>query len=169
VARGEAQTGPTVPLVQASSEDYEPSPNVRQVYPPLSEAQQQEQQKQAQLQANQLAEEEKTKTQEETTSSTASSPQQGQTEQKEEITPEEEEKIVESVIKQLQPLVEQFVAAEIRRVLRGQTDSDDDTGFMSFPFMFGGGPIFSTSRAGPPPQGFQQQQQRDGVRVRTKR
>lgn len=145
----------------------------------MSEAQQQEQQKQAQLQANQSAqaaqpptsssttEEEQTQKEEQTKSeeatlATAPAPQQNEAQQKQVVTPEEEKKIVESVLKQLTPLVEQLVAAEIRRVLSGQTDSDDDNGFVQFPFMFGGGPIFAA------PQGFQQQQQTNTVRMRKK-
>ncbi len=187
ISRGEAQTGPTVPLVQVPPKDYEPSPNVRQVYPPLSEAQQQEQQKQAQLQANQSAqstqppptsssttEVEKTKIEEQTkseevTSATAPTQQQNEAQQKPEVTPEEEQKIVESVLKQLTPFVEQFVAAEIRRVLSGQTDSGDDNGFVTFPFMFGGGSIFAAPQGGPPPPGFQQQQQMNRVRMKKKK
>ena len=183
VSRGEAQTGPTIPLVQVAPKDYEPSPNVRQVYPPLSEAEQVEQRKQAQLQANQpaatssstttaeqkkpegTASAETTSTQQkqeekksdETTPVNASSTEKKEGEKKVEITPEEEQKIVESVLKQLTPVVEQFVAAEIRRALRGQTDSDDENGFMPFPFMFGGGPMFATPRAGPAGQASQQQ------------
>ena len=203
VSRGEARTGPTVPLLQAQSpSDYEPSPNVRQVYPPLSPTQQQEQQKQAQQQANQsgqqqeqqkqgqqqqqpnqptqvtqssTTEEKKVTTEEQkkpegTTSTAAPSSQQSETKQKQEVSPEEEKKIVESVIKQLTPLVEQFVASEIRRALSGQTDSDDENGFLPFPFLFGGagagGPLFASGNGGvngnipnnvsgaPLPQGF---------------
>lgn len=181
VSRGEAQTGPTIPLVQVAPKDYEPSPNVRQVYPPLSEAEQQEQKKQAQLQANQPApaasstSADEQKKSDETTSAAASSTQakegekkpeettstaatqQKQPEKKVELTPEEEKKVVESVLKQLTPLAERLVAAEIRRVLSGQTDSDDENGFGPFPFMFGGGPIFATARGGPTGQTSQQQ------------
>ncbi len=206
ISRGEAQTGPTVPLVQVPPKDYEPSPNVRQVYPPLSEAQQQEQQKQAQLQANQAAqptsppaattEEDKTTKEETTTSSTteevtlasapaptaeqekpkteeatatsASAPQKSETQPTQEITPAEEKKIVDSVLKQLTPFVEQLVAAEVQRVLSGQPDFDANNGFGNFPLLFGGGPIFASSHGGPPPQGFQQQQQVNRVRMRKK-
>lgn len=178
VSRGEAQTGPTIPLVQVAPKDYEPSPNVRQVYPPLSEAEQVEQRKQAQLQANQPAstssstttteqkkpegttsteQKQEEKKSDETTSVNVSSTEKKEGEKKVEITPEEEQKIVESVLKQLTPVVEQFVAAEIRRALRGQTDSDDENGFMPFPFMFGGGPMFAAPRTGPAGQASQQQ------------
>jgi hypothetical protein len=75
----------------------------------------------------------------------------------------------------LTPIVEQLVAAEVRRTLSGQTDSDDENGFVPFPFMFGGGgPILIGPGGGPPPQGFQRQQQQqqqqqvNEVRVRKK-
>lgn len=166
VSRGEAQTGPTIPLVQVAPKDYEPAPNVRQVYPPLSASEQAEQQKQAQLQANQPApassststteqkkpeetastqQKEEEKKSDAATPTDVSSTQPKQGEKKVEVTPEEEQKIVESVLKQLTPIVEQFVAVEIRRALSGQTDSDDENGFMPFPFMLGGGPLFAAA------------------------
>ena len=139
----------------------------------MSEAEQQEQKKQAQLQANQPAPaasssttaDEQKKSDEATSAAAASSTQQKEPEKKLEITPEEEKKVVESVLKQLTPFVEQLVAAEIRRVLSGQTDSDDENGFNPFQFLLGG-PMFATARGGP--TGQTSQEQSSGARVRKK-
>ena len=73
------------------------STGIRQVFPPAAEAQ---------LQAH--------------PSSTA-----GPTEQQQR-TEEDEEKIVEHILKQLTPLVEELVTMEVRRARLGRTDQDDD-------------------------------------------
>ena len=85
--------------------------------------------------------EEQTKS-DESSETKVSSPSHGQTEEKKEITKEDEEKIVESVLKQMTPIVEQLVAAEVRRTLLSKEGGqDDDNDFVPFPFMFGGGPM----------------------------
>jgi hypothetical protein len=111
VSRGEAQTGPTIPLSQVQQQDNESSPKIRQVYPPQN---QEQQQNQFQLQSSSS-----TATEEEPTSAYISSSQQGGAQPKKELTHEEEKKIVDTVLKKLTPLVEQLVAAEVRRVLSG--------------------------------------------------
>ncbi len=78
------------------------------------------------------------KTTEETTSTAVSSSQQGETPQKQEITKEEEKKIVDAVLKELTPFVEQLVAIEVQRVLSGET-GHDGMGMIQFPFMFASG------------------------------
>jgi hypothetical protein len=144
----------------------------------LNAAQQQEQKRQAQLQANppvqssqpsispstnqeqkketeEKKQTEEKQTSEETVSTSVSVSKQDETPEKTEITKEDEEQIVASVLKQMTPIVEQMVAAEVRRVRSGQEDDND---FVPFPFMFGGGPIFAGPHDGTAPQGFQQQQ-----------
>jgi len=189
ISRGEAQSGPTIPA-SYYQQDNKPLTDVRQVYPPLNAAQQQEQKRQAQLQANppvqssqpstspstnqeekketeekkqteekQKSEEqqksEEKQTSEEIVSTSVSASKQDETPEKKEITKEDEEQIVANVLKQMTPIVEQMVAAEVRRARNGQEDDND---FVPFPFMFGGGPVFTGPRDGTVPQGFQQQQ-----------
>jgi transcriptional regulator of acetoin/glycerol metabolism len=170
VSSGEAQTGPTIPLSQVQQQDNGTPTNIHQVHPSQNQNQPQEQQKQSELQSSSSSttttEEEKKKT-EETTSANVSSSQQGETQQKQGITKEEEKKIVDAVFKELTPFVEQLVATEVRRVISGENDHDNDNAFIPIPFMSAGsGPIFATSFGGRPPQGFQQQQGTSGVRVR---
>ena len=159
VSRGEAQTGPTIPIHQAQRSDNEPSPSIRQVYPPVNAQLQKEQTNQSQepqLSSSTIDDGKKKK--EETTSTTVSSSQQDETQQKQEITKEEEKKIVDAVLKELTPFVEQLVATEVRRVLSGET-GHDGTGMIQFPFIFAsGGPILTSSYGSSPSQSFQQQQ-----------
>ncbi|CAF2244175.1 unnamed protein product [Rotaria magnacalcarata] len=131
--------------------------------------QSQDQQKQDQSQASQSSQsptlsstndEEKTKAEDQTKSEKPASPNGSVPEQtKATVLPkEEEEKIVETVIKQLTPIVEQLVAAELRRVLSGQNNQDDDNDFAPFPFMFASSaPMFVSSHGDPSTQDFQQQ------------
>ena len=181
VARGEAHIGPTIPLRQVQEGDDEPSPSIHQVYPPLNEAEQEEQKKQAKLQATQPMElsqslesvstnkedrEEKASRAEkleELTLSNASASQQNQAQKKQDLTSQEEEKIVQTVVNQLTPVVEQLVLTEVRRALCDQSDHD----FMPFPFMFANNaPIFASRCAGPIPNDFQQGQTTNRARVR---
>ncbi|CAF3564151.1 unnamed protein product [Rotaria socialis] len=133
--------------------------------------QSQTQQKQDQSQASQSSQsptlsskndEEKKKAEDQTKSEKSASPNASVPEQTEATTlsKEEEEKVVETVIKQLTPLVEQLVAAELRRVLSGQNSQDADNDFVPFPFMFASSaPMFASSHGDPSTQNFQQQQQ----------
>lgn len=180
VSRGEAQKGPTVPPRQEQKQDNSlPSIGVRQVYPQLSAAQQEEQRRQAKLQATQPA---KPSTDDKSTvNQTSLLSKQDENKQTKDISREEEEKIIASVLKQLEPIVEKRVAAELRRLQSDDTDQDEDDNFMPFPFMLGGGlPFFVAPRGGPQPppsasssQGpqeqqtprQQQQQQGDATRV----
>ena len=62
-------------------------------------------------------------------------------------------------MKQLTPIVEKRVAAELRRIHSGKSDQDEEDGFIPFPIMFAGGsPFFAAPRGNPPSQGFGQQQ-----------
>lgn len=156
VSRGEAQKGPTNPTTQQKSS----SGNARQIYPHLNPAQQFEQQQQAKIQS------EKDDASTDNDISTAS--KNDKTKQST-ISHAEEEKIISSVLKQLAPIVEKRVAAELRRLQNDDTDkeADDDDNMIPFPFMLGGGiPFF----AGPPPNisgpgQQQQQQQANGTHV----
>ncbi len=181
VSRGEAQKGPTIPLSQEQKQDNSFTTGVRQVYPQLSAAQQEEQRKQAKLQATQSIKDEKQAADEASTANDVSlSSKQDETKQTKDISRDDEEKIVATVLKQLAPIVEKRVAAELRRLQSDGTDQDEDEDSIPFPFMLGGGfPFFAAPRGGPPPQGFgeqqtepgqeqqqQQQQQGNGPRVR---
>lgn len=136
--RGETPKGPTVPSRQDSNQDSSSSTNVRQVYPQLSAAQQEEQRRQAKLQATQPVKDDKS----------AANPTSVVSK---EVSREDEEKIIASVLKKLQPIVEKRVAAELRRLQSDDTDQDEDDPMMPFLSMFGGGlPFFATPR-GPPP------------------
>lgn len=77
-----------------------------------------------------------------------------------EISREEQEKIIASVLKKLEPIVEKRVAAELLRLQSEDTDQDEDDHMIPFPFMFGGGlPFFAAPRGAPPPtQGSPDQQ-----------
>jgi len=179
VSRGEAQKGPTIPLSQEQKQDNSFTTGVRQVYPQLSAAQQEEQRKQAKLQATQSVKDEKQAADEASTANDVSlSSKQDETKQTKDISRDDEEKIVATVLKQLAPIVEKRVAAELRRLQSDGTDQDEDEDSIPFPFMLGGGfPFFAAPRGGPPPQGSgeqqtepgqeqQQQQQGNGPRVR---
>ncbi|CAF1636252.1 unnamed protein product, partial [Adineta ricciae] len=170
LASGEAQKGPTIPLRNLQQQGTEAPTAIRQVYPPVSGSQQQQQKTQAggygqQTQVEQPKQEEQLKEEEplkqegpskseeqkkpeeqtksdESSETKVSSSSSGQTDEKKEITKEDEEKIVESVLKQMTPIVEQLVAAEVRRTLLAKEGGqDDDNDFVPFPFMFGGGPM----------------------------
>ena len=69
---------------------------------------------------------------EEAVASSAPAPEKSETQPKQEISAEEEKKIVESVLKQLTPFVEQLVSAEVQRALSGQPDFDVNNGFPGF-------------------------------------
>ena len=138
VSRGEAQKGPTVPSRQDQKQDNSSSTSVRQVYPQLSAAQQEEQRRQAKLQATPPVKDDKS------AANQASLPSK-------EISREEEEKIIASVLKKLEPIVEKRVAAELRRLQSDDTDQDEDDHMIPFPFMFGGGLPFFGAPRGPPP------------------
>lgn len=146
VSRGEAQKGPTVPPRQGQQQpdSLSSSTSVRQVYPQLSGAQQEEQRRQAKLQATEPVKS--------AVNPTSLPTKQDENKQTKEISREEEEKIIASVLKQLEPIVEKRVAAELRRLQSDDTDQDEDEHIMPIPFMFGGGfPIFAAPRGGPPP------------------
>jgi hypothetical protein len=130
------------------------------VYPQLSEAQQEEQQKQAKLQATQpINEEEKTTEETSTTNNKSSVSKSDDSSEKKDYTRDDEDKIVAAVLKQLTPIVEKRVAAELRRIHSGKSDQDEDDTFMPFPMMFAGGsPFFGGPRGGPSSQEFGQQQ-----------
>lgn len=169
LSSGAAKLGPTVPSNQEQDQNNQSSPTIHQVYPPTSEGQQEDQSKQDQLQASQASQpedqEQKQKAEgenksEQAESTDASAPKQDEAQEKPKLTEDEEKKVVDSVLKQLTPLVEQLVAAEVRRILLGgQNNQDDENDFVPFPFMFASGaPAFVSSHGGPPPQGFPQQQ-----------
>ncbi len=159
VSRGEAQKGPTVPSRQEQKQDSSSSTGVRQVYPELSATQQEEQLKQAKLQATPPAKDEKQAVEDASTANDISlSTKQEKTKQTKDISRDDEEKIITAVLKQLEPIVEKRVAAELRRLQSGGTDQDEDDDFGPFPFMLGGGfPFFAAPRGGPP-QGSREQQ-----------
>lgn len=162
VSRGEAQKGPTVPSRQDQKQENSSSVDVRQVYPPLTEAQQEEQRKQAKLQATQSGNvnEKPTKEEPSIANDVSLSSKQDETKQTKEITHDDEEKIIAAVLKQLAPIVEKRVAAELRRIQSGETDQDEDDNIIQFPFMLGGGfPFFGAPHGGPPPQVSREQQQ----------
>jgi hypothetical protein len=178
VSRGEAQKGPTIPLRQEQKQDSSSSTGVRQVYPQLSAVQQEEQNKQAKLQAGKSGKDEKQVADEASTANDISlSSKQEETKQTKDISHDDEEKIIAAVLKQLAPIVEKRVAAELRRLQSEGTDQDEDDDAIPFPFMLGGGfPFFAAPRGGPPPppQGpreqqtgldQEQQQQGNGPRV----
>jgi len=133
------------------------NPPVQSSQPPVSPSTNQEEKKETEekKQTEEKQKSEEKQTSEETLSTSVSASKQDETPEKKEITKEDEEQIVASVLKQMTPIVEQMVAAEVRRVRNGQEDDND---FVPFPFMFGGGPVFVGPRDGTGPQGFQQQQ-----------
>lgn len=124
VTRGEAQVGPTVPVRQEQESNQKRTTGIKQVFPePGTED--------AKIASEQLNKSEEEK---EEAIKTPAPAQQTLT-----MTPEEEKKIVEDIIKKITPLVEELVANEIRRIRRGGKDDDGDDGsFVPFPFMFGG-------------------------------
>ena len=122
VARGEVQVGPTVPVRQEQESNQNRTTGIKQVFPAPGT----EDAKNASEQSNKSEKEEAVKT--------PSPAQETPT-----ITPEDEKKIVEDILKKITPLVEELVANAIRRIRRGGKDDDgDDDGFVPFPFMFGG-------------------------------
>ncbi|CAF4040420.1 unnamed protein product [Rotaria sordida] len=173
LSRGETQPGPTIPLhqqqrqqqQQQQQQGHPSTTRIHQVYPHISDIQQEEQLRQAKLQANQSNNDEKTIKEEiSTTTTDTSSTKQDKKQEKKEITREDEEKIVAAVLKRLTPIVEQRVAEELRRIQTGEMDQYDDEDFMPFPLMFStrGAPIFIPPHRGPsqgfrPPQSQQQQ------------
>jgi len=162
VSRGEAQKGPTVPSRQNQKQENSSSVDVRQVYPQLTEAQQEEQRKQAKLQATQSnnANEKQTKEESSIANDVSLSSKQDETKTTKDITSDDQEKIIAAVLKQLTPIVEKRVAAELHRIQSGDTDEDEDDNMIQFPFMLGGGfPFFAAPRGGPPPQASREQQQ----------
>jgi hypothetical protein len=162
VSRGEAQIGPTVPLRHEQKQENSSSIGVHQVYPQLNKAQQEEQQKQAKLQATQppINDEKQPKKEISAANDVSSSSKQDETKQTKGITHDDEEKIIATVLKQLAPIVEKRVAAELRRIQSGETDQDEDDNIIQFPFMLGGGfPFFGAPHGGPPPQVSREQQQ----------
>lgn len=132
ISRGETPKGPTIPTAQDKSSPT----NVRQIYPQINPAQQFEQQRQAKIQS-------------ENDNDISTASKNDRSKQSKDISHQEEEKIISNVLKQLAPIVEKRVAAELRRLQNDDTDKDDDDDDMiPFPFMLGGGmPFF----AGPPP------------------
>ena len=157
-----AQQGPTVPLRQEQQQRGLSSTNVRQIYPQLNKAQQEEQQRQAKLQATQpVKDERKTTPKATSTANDLSSPKEDD-KRKKDLT-HEQEKLVAAILKRLTPIVERQVAVELQHLQSGETDRDKDDGFMPFPFVLaagGEGPFFSPPRGAPPPQIFPQRQQR---------
>lgn len=79
--------------------------------------------------------------------------------EKVEIDPQQGERLVSAVLKQLAPLIEKRVADEVRRIQTGESDQDDDEGFMPFPFMFGPPPPFFMAQGRAPPSSQQKQAQ----------
>lgn len=153
VSRGEAQKGPTVPSHQDQKQENSSSVDVRQVYPQLTEAQQEEQRKQAKLRATKSDNTNEQPIKEESSI-------QDETKQTKDITHDDQEKIIAAVLKQLTPIIEKRVAAELRRIQSGDTDEDEEDNIMPFPFMLGGGfPFF----AGPPPPQASREQQQAGA------
>ncbi|CAF3795883.1 unnamed protein product [Rotaria sp. Silwood1] len=76
------------------------------------------------------------------------------------LTQEEEDKIVEAVIQDLLPIVEQLVSVEVGRVLFNRDIEDDGNGFISFPYIFeGSAPMFVSSHEGGIREIYHQQQQ----------
>jgi hypothetical protein len=163
ISRGEAQKGPTIPSRPEQKRDDSFSTGARQVYPQLSEVQQEEQRKQAKLQATQPNNNDEKQTKEETSiinDASLSSSKQDDTKTTNDISRDDEDKIIAAVLKQLAPIVEKRVAAELHRIQSGDTDEDEDENFIPFPFMLGGGfPFFAAPHGGPPPQAFKEQQQ----------
>ena len=162
VSRGEAQKGPTVPSNQEQQQGGSSSTGVRQVYPELSAAQQEEQLKQAKLQAAPPVKDEKQQVADDTATAndiSVATKHEG-TKQTKDISRDDEEKIVASILKQLEPIVEKRVAAELRRLQSGGTDEDEDEDFGPMPFVLGGGfPFFAAPRGGPSSaQGSKEQQ-----------
>ncbi len=149
LSSGEAQKGPTVPIRQEQKQDNSSSAGARQVYPQLTEAQQEEQRKQATLQATQPPPEEKKTTEDESN-------------EKKDISRNDEDKIVAAVLKRLAPIVEQRVAAELRRIHSGDSDQGEGSGFIQFPFMLSGGSPFFAAQRGRPSSQESGQQQNEG-------
>ena len=157
VSRGEAQVGPTVPVRPEQDANSTITAGIRQIFPPAQEDQLQSSTS-SQTAATAPPEEKlesNAKTSEKEPSSTASQPSKQETTG---ITQEEEEKIVQNILKQLTPLVEELVANEVRRIALGSSDSNSEAGFVPFPFMV------STLSGGPPMQGsFQGPQTNNGA------
>ncbi|CAF4098435.1 unnamed protein product, partial [Rotaria magnacalcarata] len=161
VSRGEVQKGPTIPLRQVHPQQGSGSTTrIRQIYPQLNEAQQEEQQKQAKFQAAQSHNEEKKTTETAVTAATPlPSSKQDKPEEKPEIHRNEEDKLVAAVLKRLVPIVEKKVSEQLRRIQSDEGEQEDDEAdFIPFPFMFGGAPLFAPPGRGPPSQLFRQQQ-----------
>ncbi|CAF1176267.1 unnamed protein product [Rotaria sp. Silwood1] len=170
LSRGETQQGPTIPIRPDQQQGGNTSTTrIRQVYPHISEIQQEEQLKQAKLQANQNLINEKKPKEETSIINDVSSNKQDKIKEKKEITREDEEKLVATILQRLTPIVEKRVSEELHRIHSGENDQDDNLEFIPFPFMFttGAVPFFVPPRGGPPPQAFrpppsptgQQQQQ----------
>lgn len=155
IARGEAQKGPSVPYRQESQSNSSSTGSARQVYPPLSPAEQERQRRQAQLQAAApLAAAQDGQ-------STSEAKAQTSSDDKKDVNHDDEDRIVAAILKQLTPLIQKRVSDEVRRLQSGDSDDedddDDDGGFIPFPFMFSGpGPFFAGQ---PSAQAFGQQQQ----------
>ena len=143
VARGEAQVGPTVPLRQGQENNENAPTGIKQVFPPVANQEHVETNS-----SNLSTASEQSKTSENNASTKDAKPAQTASQEAITVTPEEEKKIVEDVIKKLTPLVEELVANEIRRIRRGLSDDNDEAGFAPFPFLFGGGPMFARSGQG---------------------
>ena len=146
--------GPTVPLRQEQQGNQNASTGIKQVFPQPGTEGQQDQQGEAKVSTSASAGSNQQSNQ---SQGDAAKNEGAATNEAPKITPEEEKKIVEDIIKRITPLVEELVASELHRIRHGgQLNDDDDEagGFMPFPFVIGGGPaglgvsesIFSTER-----------------------
>ena len=143
VARGEAQVGPTVPVRQEQQANQTATTGIRQVFPLAGEDQRQERSPSPSLQrsVSPSSGQDESKKAPETSGNNQSTTQQPAAEKEtKSVTPEEEEQIVASILKQLTPLVEELVANEVRRVRRGLSVDSDELESLPFPFMFAGAP-----------------------------